>query len=243
MSRSAGPEISKSTGVQNSETETPREAEKSRLPSGEAPLESSRDFLQIPPHPASADTVLMWPVFENIFPENTLIGDLFYTESDDVPQSPQHSAPQHSLLPLEEERIPFLVDRFLQNVHTKNPILNVEALVKHARKCAERGVGWDAQSCLVLVACALGSVAKPFSRHPVSAMLLRGNNGQDKASSAKLYAKELEEGDSCFTMACRRLGTLKYSLLGAHCHFFAGGKSKSSSKHKEISIDPFSQYI
>lgn len=190
----------------------------------EAPLESSRDFLQIPPHPASADTVLRWPVFDNKFPSNALIGDLFCNENNGSSQSHGTLNSQTTLLPLEEEKIPLLVDRFLQNVHTKNPILNVEALVKHARKCAESGVGWDAQSCLVLMACALGSVTKPFGRHPAPEYGAFDDGGRKSTSSSQIYAKELEQGDSCFNLACRRLGTLRYSLIGAHCHFFAGGK-------------------
>ena len=177
-----------------------------RSPSAEA----SRDFLQIPPHRASADTVLQWTVFEGKHPPNALIGALFSPDHRDVADSGDLITT--GISPIDEESIPALIDRFLQNVHTKNPILDVEALVKHGRRCADSGVGWDGSSCLVLMACALGAVAKPFSAGPVT-----------EATSARLYAKELKTGDSCFTMACRRLGSLKYSMLAAQCHFFAGG--------------------
>ncbi|KAK2593048.1 hypothetical protein QQS21_009256 [Conoideocrella luteorostrata] len=203
-------------------------------------VEASRDFLQIPPHRASADAVLRWEIFQDKYPANALIGGLFSPDHNDVAlSSGTVSTPNGDLItnpsgltPLEEEQIPGLIDRFLQNVHTKNPILDVESLVKHGRKCAEQGVGWDGRSCLVLLACALGSVAKPYDRFvrpsmavysPVSETSMSGAAATAAAaSSAKLYAKELQQGDSCFTMACRRLGSLKYSMLGAQCHFFAG---------------------
>lgn len=213
------------------------------LPDRSTSTEASRDFLQIPPHRASADTVLRWEIFLNKYPPNALIGGLFCSESDSSSLPQRRVSNPHGdlitnptgLTPLDEEQIPMLIDRFLQNVHTKNPILDVEALVKHGRKCANHGLGWDVRSCLVLLACALGSVAKPYERsiHPTSSVVLSptsdtsnssvgGNPGN--LSSSKLWAKELQQGDSCFTLACRRLGSFKYSMLGAQCHFFAGGK-------------------
>lgn len=142
------------------------------------------------------------------------------------------------LTPPDEEMIPSLIDCFLQNVHTKNPILDVESLVKHGRHCADHGLGWDGWSCLVLICCALGSVAKPFerpSRTTAASFSGRtpgspGTNAGDIASSSLVYAKELQQGDSCFTLACRRIGSLKASILGAHCYFFAGGMLHSPSR-------------
>lgn len=202
-------------------------------------FETSRDFLRIPPQRASADVILQWEIFGDKYPPNALIGQLFTPENGDLTQSgrtPPASSdmvtPSVGLLPLEEEQIPSLIDRFLTNVYTKNPILDVESLVKQGRRCADHGVGWDGWSCLVLMACALGSVAKPFSDRNRDASSMNGMSPTAErrgmsptSSSAKLYAKELQQGDSCFTLACRRLGSLKYSMLGAQCYFFAGGMS------------------
>ncbi|OAQ83631.1 fungal transcriptional regulatory protein [Purpureocillium lilacinum] len=207
-------------------------SQSAQLPPRLSTVEASRDFLQIPPHRASADTVLRWEVFQDKYPPNALIGGLF---TPDQTESGSADTPSSDLIinasgltPLEDEHIPSLIDRFLQNVHTKNPILDVEALIKHGRRCADQGIGWDGRSCLVLLACALGAVAKPFGRSvpPTPSSLSTGSDdaarhGPQKASSRR-YAKELQLGDSCFTLACRRLGSLKYSMLGAQCHFFAG---------------------
>ena len=137
---------------------------------GHQPIpEPSRDFSHIPPHRTTADTVLTWPVFENKFSENFLIEPLLTDPSVSDPHIHPRSgsdidnyAMLTSLAPLDEERIPMLVDVFLQNVHTKNPVLDVETLVQRSRDVATRGLGWDAWSCIILLACALGSIAKPF---------------------------------------------------------------------------------
>ncbi len=232
-------------------------SQSAQLPPRLSTVEASRDFLQIPPHRASADTVLRWEVFQDKYPPNALIGGLF---TPDQTESGSADTPSSDLIinasgltPLEDEHIPSLIDRFLQNVHTKNPILDVEALIKHGRRCADQGIGWDGRSCLVLLACALGAVAKPFGRSvpPTPSSLSTGSDdaarhGPQKASSRR-YAKELQLGDSCFTLACRRLGSLKYSMLGAQCHFFAGGKAPVHSVriacHTNRDADSSLQYI
>lgn len=208
--------------------------------SHEAPLlEPSKDFLQIPPHRTSSDTVLTWGVFEHKYPANALIGVLFEPDHNDTPELSTTSsrdvfnAPA-GFKPPDDEKIPLLVDNFLQNVHTKNPILDVESLVKSSRRCAEHGVGWDAWSCLVLLACALGSVAKPFDTAAPSSLDLRPESldlvNAPPPSSARFFAKELQQAESCFVLACRRIGSLKPTMIGAQCHFFAGGRSNSSLK-------------
>jgi Fungal Zn(2)-Cys(6) binuclear cluster domain len=187
--------------------------------------EPSRDFSHIPPHQTTADTILTWPIFENKFTENFLIEPLLTDPAVSDPQLYARSGSNEdnyamiaSLAPLDEERIPSLVDHFLQNVHTKNPVIDVETLVQRSRLAATQGLGWDAWSCLVLLACALGSIAKPFGaweKLPESEVYFRTPATQ----------KELQQAENCFVLAGRRLGLLKQTMLAAQCHFFAGGES------------------
>jgi hypothetical protein len=181
----------------------------------------------------SADTVLQWAIFQEKYSQDSLINGLFQAQDDNSPSLRESSKLPISdedvrftgLHPPDDERIPHLIDSFLQNVHTKNPILDVESLVKHGRKCAQHGVGWDGLSCLVLLACALGSVAKPFDMSIAQQAALRGETDipSSSASSSNIYAQELQQAESCFTLACRRLGLMNHTILGAQCHFFAGG--------------------
>lgn len=154
-----------------------------------------------------------------------LIGVLFTPVRND--QAPDLTPPSDSLtvagglMPPNEEMIPLLVDRFLENVHTKNPVLDVEQLVKQSRIIASRGLGWDAWSCLVLLAAALGTIGKPFDAAVTTTPM--GVNSS-WINDAPATPKELQQAESYFALACRRLGSLKHSILGAQCYFFAGGK-------------------
>ena len=210
----------------------------------EVVIERSRDYLQIPTCRTTADTVLRWPIWRDKFGADSLIDPIFHqsaiigTGGRPAPESktdPPDAIFQVSggLRAPADERIPALIDNFLQNVHTKNPILDVEALVRHGRHSAENGLGWDAKSCLTLIACALGCVARPFDE----CLLIRNNELQhnstatarssqaqtQRESSASNYAKDLQLAESCFVLACRRLGLLcTGTIIGAQCHFMVG---------------------
>lgn len=189
-------------------------------------FESARDYSHIPPHCTTADTVLTWPIFENKFVDNYLIRPLLsslhdvdpdeYNQSDDALLFTPFS--QHA--PLDERQIPYLVDCFLENVHTKNPILDVVALVKSSREAALRGLAWNAQSCLLLLACALGLVAKPFGSE---SRAMDDDVSLDAARYIAAPTREREQAENCWVQASRRLGMLKPSIMGSQCHFFAGG--------------------
>jgi hypothetical protein len=186
--------------------------------------------LRIPAGRCSADTVLTWPIFQDQFRESSLITTLFHyshgasedrsTESWTLPDGLQYTP---------DEQIPTLVDRFIQNVHTKNPILDLESLIRSGRHAAEFGLQWDAQSCLVLLACALGCISQPFTtsiQFPQTARSLHDGMGWRAPGFNSSSGTPLREGEAYFMMACRRIGLLRYSVIGAQCHFFAGGMSK-----------------
>lgn len=203
-------------------------------------VETSRDFLQIPSHRTSSDAVLCWEIFDNQYGPNELIKSLFPFKENGLSDTAfghgeEVFSSHRRFKPVQEERIPALIDNFLQNVHTKNPILNVEQLVKEGRNAMQQGLGWGAWSCIVLMACALGSVAKPFAfAETLSPTLPRessdlGATLHEAHLSERIFCTELEDGDSYFILASRRLGSLKHSILGAQAHFFAGGRTPSSS--------------
>ena len=210
-------------------------------------IERSRDYLQIPACRTTADTVLTWPIWRDKHGADSLISTVFHSTGSNRPDSQGDGGNQRGqpsgitdvsndifvvnggLTSLADERIPSLIDNFLQNVYTKNPVLDVENLVRHGRKAAEHGLGWDGMSCLILIACALGCIARPFDE----CLLVRNQEmhspglsrvpSTSESSSALLFAKDLQAGESCFVLACRRLGLLKGgTILGAQCHFYAG---------------------
>lgn len=172
-------------------------------------IEPAKDFLLIPAQKTSADVVLTWPIFEDQFSSNVLVEALFTPEQDD--EAPAGGLNLHS-----GERIVSLVAQFLQNVHTKNPILDVELLLGHTRRAALEGFGNDASSCLVLIACALGSIAMPFELVP----------SPRQQTDGPLYTA-MEQAQSYFRLALLRLGLLRPTITGIQCYFYAGGKYRA----------------
>ncbi|KAF2154469.1 hypothetical protein K461DRAFT_312359 [Myriangium duriaei CBS 260.36] len=179
-------------------------------PENDLVFQPSKDFVQIPAQKTSADAVLTWPIFENRFPFNTLTDAVFQPHASGIDTKP----PIRSVDLPPEERIPGLVDKFLKNVHTKNPILDVELLLQQSRRIASEGLDWDAHSCLVLLACALGSIAEPFS------IAARPNSSNSPRYSTSDRA--FQQAESYFKLASYRLGTLRSTLVGIQCQFYAG---------------------
>jgi hypothetical protein len=54
------------------------------------------------------------------------------------------------LISLELENCSQLLDRFFSRVHIKNPVLDEEEVRQWAKEVAFHGIGWNAQSCLVV---------------------------------------------------------------------------------------------
>jgi hypothetical protein len=71
---------------------------------------------------------------------------------------------------INEEKVPGLVDRFLQLVHSKNPVFHTRQIREAARRVAEDGVGWDASSCIVVRSSTL--IINALGIHPIQALEL-----------------------------------------------------------------------
>jgi hypothetical protein len=117
-------------------------------------IERSRDYLQIPACRTMADTVLTWPIWRDKYGADSLVSTVFHSTGPNRPDSKGDGGNQRrqssgvadasndifvvsgGLTSLADERIPSLIDNFLQNVSTKNPVLDVEDLVRHGRKAA-----------------------------------------------------------------------------------------------------------
>lgn len=179
--------------------------------------DAQKDYLRIPSANTTADTILTWPIFGGEYPPGYLIEAILGKGEDD--KGDAFVVRYGEFESLSDERIPSLIDRFLRNVHTKNPILDVDALLQYGQTAAANGPGWDAPSCLVLLACALGSVSFSFETSVANQteMLSAGSS----ATSVSTYKKELRQAESCYALACRRLGLLKHTILGAQCFFYS----------------------
>ncbi|KAH6989939.1 hypothetical protein EDB80DRAFT_587984 [Ilyonectria destructans] len=174
--------------------------------------------LEVPTAFASADCLLTWPIFAGRWPRDLFARELLATSfesaqlGNDEPALPRS---RHQKPGIREEDVPELVDRFLQFVHSKNPIFHIRQVRDHARMVAEDGFGWDAPSCMVLLACALGAIALPFNPACEAGQLHDRTSIEETADrhpTAEVY----------FQAARKRLGLLEGSIMASQCHLLSG---------------------
>ncbi|KAK4954143.1 hypothetical protein LTR10_007571 [Elasticomyces elasticus] len=184
----------------------------------------SYDELRIPGGKTTPEAVLDWPILSGRHPAGCLLDAVFEAELCDEDEEGQEgndssgrTKSSRSLRPTgpNEDDIPILVQRFLELVHIKNPVLDVSNVLAYARRIAEDGIGWNSSSCLVLLICALGSIARPFPE-------LDNCTVSESTTSLQAQHEELSRGEAYYNLACRRFGLLGQGLLSPQCHFFAG---------------------
>lgn len=171
------------------------------------------------------DTVLQWPVFEaplsNLrrHPFLTFKKEQDYTFLEDM----LHTAPLRSSvsslsISTERSEVERLIDRFFVLVHVKNPILDRETVKQYCHEYCENGIAPNLRSCLILIICALASVApEVYPSRPL---------GQDhgRSRSRPVGGEDLAMGDCYFAEAEKRLGVAmtQHSSLAVQCLCLAG---------------------
>lgn len=112
--------------------------------------------------PGGCEDVLNWHVFEGRYDSTVISSRIFSPDDSNV--SEQHRLSQSGLHPsnghqlrcygpgrgIMEDHIPHLIEKFLVNVHIKNPVLDPDDLKVKAKWTAEHGFGWDSTSCLIV---------------------------------------------------------------------------------------------
>jgi hypothetical protein len=113
-----------------------------------------------------------------------------------------------SLLELDWGRTRQLVDNFFTYVHSSNPILDEPSTRRMVKDTIIDGLDWSPASCLTLIICALGCLAKPFG--PVDSTRHRTAN--------------LADSQALFEASQKRIGSLflKNDLTTAQCLFLSG---------------------
>lgn len=112
------------------------------------------------------ESMLRWPIFEGIIPEDDARIESFILEfgtdmTDDGLDQPSNSSALNGS-GIQEDAFAPLCRKFLTHVHPRNPILESNELIAHAKQATEYGIKWDAPSCLVVRA-----LHSPF-QHPLN---------------------------------------------------------------------------
>ncbi|KAH8801414.1 hypothetical protein F5884DRAFT_513774 [Xylogone sp. PMI_703] len=189
----------------------------SQTPSQAVDQPCSIESLEVLAPFASTDSLLTWPIFAGRWPRDLLSRELLIGSIPTHSSTDESARPtrQHQKSGVREEDVPQLVDRFLQFVHPKNPILHIGQIREHARRVAEDGFGWDATSCIVLLTCALGAIAAPFD--PASEAGQLHNRTSIEETSARRQTAEVY-----FQAARKRIGLLELGFTTSQCHMFSG---------------------
>lgn len=168
------------------------------------------------------ETILQWPIFSGSrtnFEAQSLVlkHDTNYLESGQrQPPELENLGKTNDLQPrarIREEDFVHLCQNFLDNVHCKNPILDTKCFMRSAREVSENGLRWDGESCLVLLACALGAISHAFTPEDFDS---------DEQIHLLIEKSSKHLAEAYFDAARKRLGLLLPSLLTIQCFFFSG---------------------
>ncbi|KAG4422949.1 hypothetical protein IFR04_003861 [Cadophora malorum] len=109
-----------------------------------------------------------------------------------------------------------LLENFWRGVHSKNPILNKDEVKRFMHQVCLDGISWDAQSCLVLLVCALGTLATEFGPASPGQVEERDLKASDR--------RRVAQAQPYFAAAQKRLGVClgRRGILEAQCFFYCG---------------------
>lgn len=158
--------------------------------------------------PPGPDHIMTWAIFQDI-QAGLDVGSASAFETC-VDQGNARPSPVSALgdLDMDAPRVNRLLDNFFNYVHVKNPILNEQATRQAVQSTVLNGIDWSPESCLSLLICALGSLARPFQP------------SLDTMPGTAAYAS----AQSFFQAAQRRIGVLVASddIIAPQCLFLSG---------------------
>ncbi|KAH6867415.1 hypothetical protein B0T10DRAFT_46162 [Thelonectria olida] len=124
-----------------------------------------------------------------------------------------HTAPSHGALD-DRSEMTQLVGQFLKYIHAKQPIVDPGLLFNQIAVVEEEGLGWDAPTCLLLIACALGGICTPYDHSLL-----------EEYSKPSIDPEQYLRSREYFDAGRKRLGLVMghASTIGAQCFFLTAG--------------------
>ncbi|PSN71725.1 hypothetical protein BS50DRAFT_543869 [Corynespora cassiicola Philippines] len=175
------------------------------IPKSDQPIMSNNT----PMHDTTrCESLLRWPIFAGkIDPRDAAIDSFPLHHGQNTSLGINHigaaGIPDHLYVPL--------CRKFLAHVHPRNPLLQGSQLVEHAKVLTENGLGWDGNTCLVLIACAIACYTSPWDPDRASRSSEVEYSQKEDALLAEAY----------YMAAKKRIGLLDYTLVDIQCLFFA----------------------
>lgn len=188
----------------------------------------------------SPESLLRWPVFRGLLAEDLSSMQSFLFDgavlalgsgtTEPATAWPSHGTPraQHpTRQSINEDDMPRLCSKFIQLVHPRNPILDTDGLLNTARSVAEHGLGWDATSCLLLIACGIACLTVPWATPEYF------EHSAEQPWSPNIVSEQRSVADAYFQAARERIGLLDDSVIAAQCLFFASVYEKHALRAVE----------
>lgn len=153
-------------------------------------------------HQYSLDAILNWDVVRPYW-------EAIPGRSTTSPSVPEAIVPSTSPLnaDLDTTTCDHYLDNFFSFVHIKNPIFSECHTRRLVKRVFTEGIGWDEESCLALIICANGAIARSFF-----------------ATSMTTSEMRQSQAPALYQAAQRRLGIVmaNNSLVAAQCLFLFG---------------------
>ncbi|KLO97498.1 uncharacterized protein LW93_3476 [Fusarium fujikuroi] len=157
------------------------------------------------------ESILEWPVFESLTSlrkgQSLAITDLDSAGHNPSPGNPTEQNPENREVEHDFD-IEYAIHMFLQNVHSKNPILDSRVLAEAVCRCSANGFDTSRESALVIIACALGLRSSPF---------VPSRNTQHVPQDTSN-----DQAEHLFRRGNQILALQPPSLLATQCRFFCG---------------------
>ncbi|KAI1372746.1 hypothetical protein F4677DRAFT_456315 [Hypoxylon crocopeplum] len=163
---------------------------------------------------SACESILRWPMLHDFSIGEQVTSFPLQAAANEL------STEQRRQLPLDQDSIWPLCQRFLVLIHVKNPVLDVTKFKRYAREASEFGPGWDGPGCLVLLGCALACLTSPYD--PAQARNIPDDGVDFHDFPSSLDRTTEANGEAFFNAAQRRLGLLPNSLISIQCTYFAG---------------------
>ncbi|CCT76102.1 uncharacterized protein FFUJ_12049 [Fusarium fujikuroi IMI 58289] len=157
------------------------------------------------------ESILEWPVFESLTSlrkgQSLAITDSDSAGHNPSPGNPAEQNPENREVEHDFD-IEYAIHMFLQNVHSKNPILDSRVLAEAVCRCSANGFDTSRESALVIIACALGLRSSPF---------VPSRNTQHVPQDTSN-----DQAEHLFRRGNQILALQPPSLLATQCRFFCG---------------------
>lgn len=168
--------------------------------------------LKIPGGTVNANAILKWPIFNDVMEfvniEDEDVSIFINRFNNSITADKDYEIPNYT-------EVPELIDNFLRNTHTKNPICDIEPMLDCAQETSKFGPKYDSQTCIVLLCCALGCLSLPWQPERPGQNLLGDSTFYDNARKRKAKGYFIE--------ARKRLGLLpRLSISTCLCYFLSG---------------------